>query len=92
MIGITAQVSLYPLGQEDLSPAIDKALRTFQECGLDVYPGPMSTLISGDDEILFAALQVAFQRASGQGQVVMVVTFSNACPSPESEIKSRENP
>jgi hypothetical protein len=45
----------------------------------------MSTLISGNDEILFAALQTAFQRAAGRGQAVMVVTFSNACPLPESE-------
>ncbi|MHB1024680.1 MAG: hypothetical protein ACYC24_03120 [Desulfobacteria bacterium] len=27
MSGITAQVSLYPLGEDDLSPAIDAALR-----------------------------------------------------------------
>jgi uncharacterized protein YqgV (UPF0045/DUF77 family) len=91
MIGISAQVSLYPLGQEDLSPAIDEALRIFREHGLDVDPGSMSTLISGDDKILFAALQAAFQRAASRGQAVMVVTFSNACPMPESEIEGQEN-
>jgi uncharacterized protein YqgV (UPF0045/DUF77 family) len=90
MIGISAQVSMYPLGQEDLSPAIDEALRIFRERGLDVNQGSMSTLISGGDEILFAALQAAFQRAAGQGRVVMVVTFSNACPLPESDVEQRE--
>ena len=49
MIGITAQVSLYPLRQESLSPAIDDALETFREHGLHVEPGSMSSLIVGDD-------------------------------------------
>jgi uncharacterized protein YqgV (UPF0045/DUF77 family) len=82
MSGISAQVSLYPLGQEDLSPAIEEALRIFREHGLDVNPGPMSTVISGAGEMIFAALQKSFQQATLQGQVVMVVTFSNACPVP----------
>ena len=84
MIGITAQVSLYPLRQESLSPAIDAAVATFQEHDLDVEPGPMSTLITGDDVAIFGALQEAFREAAGQGHLVMVVTFSNACPVPGS--------
>jgi len=80
MIGITAQVSLYPLGQESLSPAIDEALRICREHGLDVAQGAMSSLISGDDAAIFAALQEVFRRVAEQGQVVMVTTFSNACP------------
>jgi len=86
MIDISAQVSLYPLGQEDLSLAINEVLNTFREHSLVVSPGPMSTLISGDDKNLFAGLQAAFQRAAGQGRVVMVVTFSNACPVPAADI------
>jgi len=42
----------------------------------------MSTLIAGEDAEVFAALQEAFHCAAEQGQVVMVVTFSNACPVP----------
>lgn len=82
MIGITAQVSLYPLRQESLTPAIDQALRIFQEHGLDVEPGTMSSLITGDDTVVFAALQEAFCHVAQQGEVVMIVTFSNACPVP----------
>ena len=83
MIGIAAQVSLYPLRQASLSPAIDQALQIFRERGLDVEPGAMSTLITGDDAAVFDALQEAFRRVAEQGQVVMVVTLSNACPVPE---------
>jgi uncharacterized protein YqgV (UPF0045/DUF77 family) len=82
MIGIAAQVSLYPLRQETLSPVIDEALHVFQAHGLHVEPGAMSSLVTGDDAALFAALQEAFVTAAGQGQVVMVATFSNACPLP----------
>lgn len=80
MSGISAQVSLYPLRQEDLSPAIEAALETFRAHGLEVQPGAMSSLISGDEGAVFSALQAAFHRLAEQGQAVMVVTFSNACP------------
>ncbi len=83
MIGIAAQVSLYPLRQASLSPAIGQALQIFREHGLGVEPGAMSTLITGNDATVFAALQEAFRRVAEQGQVVMVVTLSNACPVPE---------
>jgi formylmethanofuran dehydrogenase subunit E len=82
VIGITAQVSLYPLRQESLSPAIGEALDIFRAHDLHVQPGSMSTLIAGDDADIFDALQEAFCRAAGQGQVVMTATFSNACPVP----------
>jgi tRNA-Thr(GGU) m(6)t(6)A37 methyltransferase TsaA len=82
VVGIAAQVSLYPLRQDTLSPVIDEALQIFHEHGLDVAPGAMSSVITGDDATVFAALQEAFRRVAGQGHVVMVVTFSNACPIP----------
>jgi uncharacterized protein YqgV (UPF0045/DUF77 family) len=44
MVGVSAQVSLYSLGQENLSPAIDEALNIFHHHGLDVRPGSVSTL------------------------------------------------
>jgi uncharacterized protein YqgV (UPF0045/DUF77 family) len=82
---ISAQVSLYPLRQDDLSPAIDETLNIFRHHDLDVAPGSMSTLVSGDDAAVFSALQEAFRRAVKGGRVAMVTTFSNACPAPASE-------
>jgi uncharacterized protein YqgV (UPF0045/DUF77 family) len=82
MIGIAAQLSLYPLRQESLSPAIEEALRVFREHGLEMQSGAMSTMITGDDVEVFSALQEAFRRVAEQGHVVMVVTLSNACPVP----------
>ena len=80
--GVTAQVSIYPLRAESLSPVINEALLVFNKFGLEVHPGSMSTLISGDNEMLWAALNNAFTAAAGQGEVVMTVTASNACPLP----------
>ena len=81
-IGLTAQVSLYPLRQLELAPAIDETLEILLQHGLEVTPGPMSTLVSGDSVNLFKALQRGFQNAAREGEVVMVTTFSNACPVP----------
>ena len=76
---ISAQVSLYPLRQMSLSEPIDHLLRVLDSRGLEVRPGPMSTLVLGSTEALFDGLEQAFQQAADRGQVVMVATFSNAC-------------
>ena len=83
MSRISAQVSIYPLGEVSLWPTIDQALFTLRERGLDVEAGAMSSLVSGDDDVVFAALQAAFHQIAAQGPVVMVATFSNACPTTE---------
>ena len=44
--------------------------------------GEMSTLVWGEEQAVFNALQEAFHQAVERGDVVMVVTFSNACPEP----------
>lgn len=81
---VAAQVSLYPLRQPGLSSAIERALAVFREHRLKVTPGSMSTVVSGDYETLFDALKLAFREAAEQGEIVMVVTLSNACPVPGS--------
>jgi len=83
MAQISAQVSLYPLRQFSIGPTIRDTVRILREHGLKVEMGPMSTLVWGEEEVVFAALQQAFHRATEGGDAVMVVTFSNACPRPE---------
>ena len=88
MILVTAQVSLYPLRQESLAPVIGETLQIFQESSLEVEPDAMSTLLVGDETTIFDALQEAFHQAAEQSQVVMVVTFSNACLAPSFPTRS----
>lgn len=85
MSSITVQLSVYPLGEASLSPIIDKALRILRERGLDVETMTMSSLISGNDDVVFAALQSAFHQIAARGPVVMVATFSNACPTTKAD-------
>lgn len=81
-IGVTAQISLYPLGQADLAPAIEAVLSVLRAHGLPLEVGSMSTLTWGDHEVVFAALRDAFAAAVEHGPAVLQVTLSNACPLP----------
>ena len=82
---ITAQVSLYPLRQESIGPAIRDAVRVFRQCGLNTHMGVMSTLVWGKERAVIEALREAFAQAAKRGDTVMVVTLSNACPEPDQD-------
>lgn len=77
---ISAQLSLYPLRQPHLGPAIAAAIDVFRTRGLDVRPGTMSTLIIGESDALLDSLKASFQAVASLGDVVMVVSLSNCCP------------
>jgi len=76
---VMAQVSIYPLRQEKLSLAIEKFWELLGMHGVQYEKGPMSTFISGDSELIFRALEDAFEKIALRSEVVMVSTLSNAC-------------
>lgn len=77
---ISAQVSLYPLRQAHLGPAISEMAEVLRAAGLDVRPGNMSTVVVGESGKVFDSLKASFQSAATLGDVVMVVSVSNCCP------------
>jgi uncharacterized protein YqgV (UPF0045/DUF77 family) len=77
---VSAQISLYPLRQEKLGPAIEAFRCALERQGLEAQVGPMSTLVTGDSGRIFEALRAGFEAAAEARQVAMVVTVSNACP------------
>jgi uncharacterized protein YqgV (UPF0045/DUF77 family) len=79
----SAQLSVYPLRQDRLGPAIDRVRAALVSHGLAPQVGPMSTIVVGEDAVIFAALAEAFARTAELGHVVMTVTVSNACPIPD---------
>jgi uncharacterized protein YqgV (UPF0045/DUF77 family) len=79
---IGAQISLYPLGQSDLGPAIRAVLAALDEHGLLYEVGAMNTTLWGEEAVVWAALRDAFARAAAHGGAVMQITLSNACPLP----------
>ena len=88
MSPVSAQVSLYPLRQDSIGSAIREAVRVLRRRGLSTRVGEMSTMVWGEERVLFDVLQEAFHRAAARGDTVMTVTFSNACPEPGREAYS----
>lgn len=80
---LSAQLSLYPLRQASLSPCIKEALSILVNLGMDIFPGSMSTVISGKSDDLWAGLQKVFSAGAAHGELVMIVSISNACPKPD---------
>jgi uncharacterized protein YqgV (UPF0045/DUF77 family) len=78
----SAQISIYPLRQDHLGPAIEAVSTALADHGLIPEVGAMSTVVVGEDAEIFAALREAFAKAADRGEVVMTVTVSNACPIP----------
>lgn len=76
----SAQISVYPLRQQRLGPAVEAVRLALERGGLDPEVGAMSTVVTGDADRIFAALREAFERAAATGPVAMTVTVSNACP------------
>ena len=76
----SAQISVYPLRQDHFGPAIEAVRTSLADHGLMPEVGPMSTIVVGEDAVIFAALGEAFSKAADQGEVVMTLTISNACP------------
>lgn len=77
---ISAQISVYPLGSGDLSKKINQFIQSLVDKDLVVRVGPMSSHIEGESDIIFAALQHAFDEIAAGGEFVLTATFSNACP------------
>jgi len=77
---ISVQISVYPLRQDRLTPAIEAVRESLEGAGLRPEVGAMSTVVVGEDQTVFGALREGFRRAAEAGHVVMAVTLSNACP------------
>jgi uncharacterized protein YqgV (UPF0045/DUF77 family) len=77
---VSAQVAIYPLRQERLTPAVRAVSDALTARGLVPSVGPMSTLVTGELDAIVDGLREAFRVAAVTGHVVMTVTLSNACP------------
>ena len=80
---VQAEVSLYPLRQNDLTKPIQQFIQALESNKLKVELGPMSSLVTGDSEVLFLNLREAFEQLAEEYEVVMTAKISNACPDTE---------
>ena len=79
-MGISAQISLYPLGKESLSEDISEFVKILQAKGLQCEVGKMSTMLYGEADAVFDALREAYSYMASRGACVMISAISNACP------------
>jgi len=77
---VQAEISLYPLRQNELTKPIRQFIELLENNKLKVKLGPMSSLITGDSQVVFESLQKAFERLAEKYEVVMTAKISNACP------------
>ena len=82
---VQAEVSLYPLRQNDLTKPIQQFVESLKSNNLKVKTGSMSSVISGDGQVVFQSLQKAFEQASQRYEIVLTVKISNTCPETEKE-------
>ena len=80
-MNVHAEISLYPLRTNDLRNVIGRFLGEMKAAGLPVQPGNMSSTVSGDVRMVFSTIRAAFEAVAENGQVVLVMKMSNACPS-----------
>jgi len=80
---VSMEVSLYPLGQLDLGPGISEFIEILKSHELQVQLGPMSSVVVGDDRVIFQAIHKAFEAVAQKFPLVLVTKISNACPIPK---------
>ncbi|MCD6287952.1 MAG: thiamine-binding protein [Candidatus Hydrogenedentes bacterium] len=79
-MNVQAEVSIYPLRTEHMSGTINEFLETLKQEGIEVSPGPMSTWLEGEADIVFESVRHAFAQAAERFPVVLVLKLSNSCP------------
>jgi len=77
---VQAQISIYPLKTKSLSEPIGEFCRILKDRGLKVETRTMDSLVIGESDIIFKALQEAFGQIAEKYNVVVDFKISNACP------------
>jgi len=77
---VQAEISLYPLRQNDLTKPIRQFIELLENNKLKVQLGPMSSLVIGDSKVVFESMRKAFEQLAKKYDVVVSAKISNACP------------
>jgi len=81
-VHIQAELNFYPLGSDAVGERVKLFVDGLSVPGIAVYPGPMSTMIAGEDVKVFQVVHQCFSMSAQAGSVVLCARFSNACPVP----------
>ncbi|NLF38651.1 hypothetical protein GX586_04355, partial [bacterium] len=75
---IQAEISLYPIGANDVTREIVECLDVIRNEGVRVEMGKLSSLLAGESSEVFRALHKAFDNAAQRGRIVLVSKITNA--------------
>lgn len=78
-MSVSAQISIYPLRRKHLGPVIEIVRTVMKEHWLEPETGRVSTLVSGEVDVVFSTLRDAFVREGANAQAVMAIPVSNSC-------------
>ncbi len=77
---ISCQLSLYPLGDSDYNQIITRSLEELEKLeGLSIKVSDMSTVIFGEEELVWQGIKNLYREADRLGDFSLVATFSNVC-------------
>ena len=80
---VGCQLSVYPLRQDEIGVPIRDAIKAVRAEGCSVRVGNLSTLLTGSEDQVFAALRAAFRAAQHHGSAVVIATLAAGLPSDE---------
>ena len=88
---VQAEISLYPLRENELTKPIQQFIQALKSNNLNIETGPMSTIITGEESVVFENLRKAFERIAQKYKIAMVAKISNACPEVSNDKKLLKN-
>ncbi len=77
---ISAELSLYALDADNFGLPVNEFIDGLKKFDIEVNPGSMSTIIIGTTDVIFSAIQSAFETVSQKNNVALIIKISNACP------------
>ena len=77
---VQAQISIYPLKTKSLSGPIGRFCRILKDKSLKVQTRTMDSLVIGESDAVFKAVEEAFEQIAQRYSIVMDLKISNACP------------
>lgn len=76
---MACQVTLFPLDTLDSAQVIGQVLAEMDWQGVEVIVGDMSSLIRGEEDLVWARIRQLYELAAKSGQFSLQITLSNKC-------------
>ena len=77
---VEAEVSLYPLTEENLEHPVRDFEDVLKSHGCEVEVGPMSFIVKGESHQVFEAFRLGYDQAAQKSGCVLIIKACNVCP------------